>query len=100
MVPLSTLRQWLSRSRTTHELRPANDRPQPGALYAHLTDSNVIELAHIIDAAPDEFGIVHVRFQLSYRYQDRIRQAGERLLALPIFIERFDRLIETGTGQE
>ena len=84
------LRKWLSRS--------ADDTPlvtvEPGALYGHMSAGRSVELARIIDIADDEFGIRHVRFDLGYRYQHKIVEAGERTLAMPSFTARFPRRLD------
>ena len=84
------VRKWLSRS--------ADDAPlvrvESGALYGHTSAGRPVELARIINIATDEFGIRHVRFQLGYRYQHKIVEAGERTLAMPSFTARFTRRLD------
>ena len=69
---------------------------EPGAVFAHRTDTGPVELARILDSAPDELGIRHVRFELFYQYRFKTMEAGERTLALPTFRKRFTRRIDLG----
>ncbi|NKB20304.1 MAG: hypothetical protein GKS01_07395 [Alphaproteobacteria bacterium] len=62
---------------------------EPGALYRHITERNMTELASVLDTKTDEFGILHVRFLLAYQYQHRVIEAGERTLAIAVFNKRF-----------
>ena len=64
---------------------------EPGTLYRHITDTNMTELASVIDTKTDEFGIRHIRFLLAYQYQHRVIEAGERTLAIAVFAKRFSR---------
>lgn len=64
---------------------------EPGTLYRHVTETNMTELASVIDTKTDEFGIRHIRFLLAYKYQHRIIEAGERTLAMTVFNKRFSR---------
>lgn len=64
---------------------------EPGTLYRHVTETNMTELASVIDTKTDEFGIRHIRFLLAYKYQHRVIEAGERTLAMTVFNKRFSR---------
>lgn len=64
---------------------------EPGTLNRHITDTNMTELASVIDTKTDEFGIRHTRFLLAYQYQHRVIEAGERTLAIAVVATRFGR---------
>ena len=90
MGSFANLRKWLSRSAGDAPLFT----PESGALYGHMSAGRSVEIARIIGIAADEFGIRHVRFQLGYRYQHKIMEAGERTLALTSFTARFTRRLD------
>jgi hypothetical protein len=91
MGSFANVRKWLSRSADAAPVAAI----EPGALYGHMSSGRSVELARIIDVATDEFGIRHVRFQLGYRYQYKIMEAGERTLAMPSFTARFTRRLDS-----
>jgi len=91
----SPLSRMLAHFRASPRL-PSPGKPiapglEPGTLYRNVTDTNMTELASVIDTRTDEFGIRHIRFLLAYQYQHRIIEAGERTLAIAVFAKRFSR---------
>jgi len=72
------------------EAPPARPPVEPGAIFEAVNERQTIEVAEIISIQTDELGVGHVRFRLSYRYQHRTMDAGERTLALAIFLRRFN----------
>ena len=92
--PLSRMLAHFRASPRLHAVRTGNAVPpglEPGSLYRHITDTNMTELASVIDTKTDEFGIRHIRFLLAYQYQHRVIEAGERTLAIAVFATRFGR---------
>jgi len=70
--------------------RLSDMHPEPGALFQSRHAGRVPEFARVIECATDGLGVSHVRFELSYCYQDREARAGERTLALAAFNARFE----------
>ena len=68
-------------------------------VFAPRTETGSTALARILETAPDELGIRHVRFELFYQYRFRTMEAGERTLALPAFRKRFTRRVEPDEGR-
>ena len=68
---------------------PARTAIEPGAVFEARNERQTIEVAEIIGVQTDELGVRHVRFRLSYRYQHRTVDAGERTLARATFLNRF-----------
>jgi hypothetical protein len=72
------------------EATPAHPAVEPGAIFEAINERQTVEVAEIIGTRTDELGVGHVRFRLSYRYQHRTMDAGERTLALASFLSRFN----------
>lgn len=62
---------------------------RPGAIFAGLTGTRTPELARILYLTTDGFNVRHIRFALTYRYQEKMMDAGERTLSLAAFAARF-----------
>ena len=85
MSPHSRLWQrWM-----TSGTAPALTAIEPGAIFEARNERQTIEVAEIIGVQTDDLGVGHVRFRLSYRYQHRTVDAGERTLARATFLNRF-----------
>ena len=61
-----------------------------GATFARMTKTRVTETARILGVAEDEGGITHVRYDSRLHSADRTLEQGQRTLALPCFLERFE----------
>lgn len=72
------------------EALPARRAVEPGAIFEAINERQTVEVAEIIGTRTDKLGVGHVRFRLSYRYQHRTMDAGERTLALAAFLSRFN----------
>ena len=61
-----------------------------GATFARKTKTQVTETARVLGVAEDEGGILHVRYNSRLHSADRTLEQGQRTLALPSFLERFE----------
>ena len=61
-----------------------------GATFARMTRAQVTETVRILGVVEDEGGIVHVRYDSRLHSADRTLERGQRTLALPSFLERFE----------
>ncbi len=71
---------------------------QEGALFQRKHPHNLIETARVLSIGKDLFGIPHVKYEVKF---DRSRDSGrpfdgQRLLALSVFTENFNRCAEAG----
>ncbi len=63
-----------------------------GATFARMTKAHVTETARVLSVAEDKGGILHVRYDSRLHRADRTLEQGQRTLALPSFLERFERV--------
>ena len=63
-----------------------------GATFARMTETQVTETARVLGVAEDEGGILHVRYDSRLHSADRTLEQGQRTLALPCFLERFESM--------
>lgn len=63
-----------------------------GARFRHVTPRGTVEIARVLGVASDGFGIHHVSFNLSFRYHDKVVDAGERKLSTAGFLKRYAML--------
>ena len=61
-----------------------------GATFARTTRTQVTETARVLSVAEDEGGIPHVRYHSRLHSADRTLEQGQRTLALPSFLNRFE----------
>ncbi len=61
-----------------------------GATFARMTETQVTETARILSVAEDEWGIPHVRYDSRLHSANRTLEQGQRTLALPSFLQRFE----------
>ena len=61
-----------------------------GATFARMTKTQVTETVRVLGVVEDEGGIVHVRYDSRLHSADRTLERGQRTLALPSFLERFE----------
>ncbi|MEE8505657.1 MAG: hypothetical protein V3S40_05465 [Kiloniellales bacterium] len=61
-----------------------------GATFARTTRTQVTETARILSVAEEEWGIPHVRYHSRLHSADRTLEQGQRTLALPSFLNRFE----------
>ena len=61
-----------------------------GATFARMTRAQVTETVRVLGVAEDEGGILHVRYDSRLHSADRTLERGQRTLALPSFLERFE----------
>ena len=64
--------------------------PEPGTMFSNRDSSGTPEFARVIGNTIDDLGVRHIRFDLSYRFQHREVEAGERTLAQDAFQRRFE----------
>ncbi len=63
-----------------------------GATFARMTETKVTETARVLGVAEDEGGIMHVRDHSRLHSADRTLEQGQRTLALPSFLNRFESM--------
>ncbi len=68
-----------------------------GETFARMTKTQVTETARVLGVAEDEGGILHVRYDSRLHRADRTLEQGQRTLALPSFLERFERVPQRHT---
>lgn len=78
----------------------ANGRVKPddvrvGDMFEREAAGRIIEHACVKRVYQGGDGIPHVRYELSYRRANQVDHEGTRILALPVFVERYRAL---GTG--
>ncbi len=61
-----------------------------GATFARMTRAQVTETVRVLGVVEDEGGIVHVRYDSRLHSANRTLEQGQRTLALPSFLERFE----------
>ena len=61
-----------------------------GATFARMTKTQVTETARVLGVAEDKGGILHVRYHSQLHSADRTLEQGQRTLALPSFLNRFE----------
>jgi len=71
---------------------------RPGAIFSGLTGTRTPEIARILYLTTDEFNVRHIRFALTYRYQEKMMEAGERTLSHAAFAARFPRPLDDESG--
>ena len=71
------------------------DDVREGDMFERESCGRVVERACVQRIYADRDGIPHVRYELSYRRANQIDHEGTRILALPVFVERYRAL---GTG--
>ncbi len=62
-----------------------------GATFARMTKTQVTETARVLGVAEDDGGILHVRYNSRLHSADRTLEQGQRTLALPSFLQRFEK---------
>jgi hypothetical protein len=75
-----------------------NDRRElrTGATFARITKTQVMETARVLSIVEDKGGIAHVRYDSRLHRADRTLDHGERTLALPSFLQRFEMVAQRG----
>ena len=63
-----------------------------GETFARLTKTQVTETARILGLTEDEGGILHVRYTSRLHRASRVLDVGQRTLALPSFLGRFEKV--------
>ena len=82
----SKLRKWLEpESQTRLEVSEV----RAGAVFNRFNNARILETARVVSVEDFESGIPHVRYDCCLRREDRVFENGPRILALPIFLERF-----------
>ena len=66
------------------------DSIHAGATFARLTETQITETARILGFTEDDSGILHVRYASRMHRANRTLDQGQRTLALPSFLSRFD----------
>ncbi len=67
-----------------------------GATFARLTKTQITETARILALTEDEGGILHVHYASRLHRANRTLEEGQRTLALPSFLGRFERVAPRG----
>ncbi len=67
-----------------------------GETFARLTETQVTETARILGLTEDEGGILHVHYSSRLHRANRILDEGQRTLALPSFLGRFEKVAPRG----
>ena len=67
-----------------------NNELHAGATFARLTETQITETARILGFTEDDSGILHVRYASRMHRANRTLDQGQRTLALPSFLSRFD----------
>ncbi len=67
-----------------------------GETFARLTKTQITETARILGLTEDEGGILHVRYASRLHRANRTLEEGQRTLALPSFLGRFERVAPRG----
>ena len=63
-----------------------------GATFARMTETQITETARILGVAEDDGGILHVRYISVLHRASRTLDQGQRTLAVPSFLSRFERV--------
>ncbi len=67
-----------------------------GETFARLTKTQITETARILGLTEDEGGILHVHYTSRLHRASRTLDEGQRTLALPSFLGRFERVAPRG----
>jgi hypothetical protein len=70
--------------------------PHAGETFARMTKTQITETARVLGLTEDEGGILHVRYTSRLHRASRTLDEGERTLALPSFLGRFERVAPRG----
>ncbi len=63
-----------------------------GATFARTIKTQITETARVLSVAEDDGGILHVRYHSRLHSADRTLEQGQRTLALPSFLNRFESM--------
>ena len=63
-----------------------------GATFARMTETQITETARILGLTEDDGGILHVRYVSRLHRASRTLDQGQRTLAVPSFLSRFERV--------
>ncbi len=63
-----------------------------GETFARMTKTQITETARILGLTEDEGGILHVRYTSRLHRANRTLDEGQRTLALPSFLGRFEKV--------
>ncbi len=70
--------------------------PHAGETFARMTETQITETARVLGLTEDEGGILHVRYTSRLHRASRTLDEGQRTLALPSFLGRFERVAPRG----
>ncbi len=70
--------------------------PHAGETFARMTKAQITETVRILGVTEDEGGILHVRYTSRLHRASRTLDEGQRTLALPSFLGRFERVAPRG----
>ena len=65
-----------------------------GETFARLTETQITETARILGLTEDEGGILHVHYTSRLHRANRTLDEGQRTLALPSFLGRFEKVAQ------
>jgi len=69
-------------------------RPQDvtvGSVFRNIRKGNIVEIAKVLDIAPDSMGVPHVHYSVSIQSSHRKCFEEQRTLGLDSFAERFGK---------
>jgi hypothetical protein len=75
-----------------------SDVVEVGAAYRRRGTGALIEVAYVLDVAPDKMGIPHVKFELQVARCNHAPSVETRTLALEVFQNRYRERIAEGRG--
>jgi hypothetical protein len=64
-----------------------------GAVFRNARRGNIIEIAKVLDIAPDSMGVPHVHYSVSVRSAHHECFEEQRTLGLASFAERFSKAL-------
>ena len=67
-----------------------------GETFARLTKTQITETARILGLTADDGGILHVRYASRLHRANRTLDEGQRTLAVPSFLGRFEKVAQRG----
>ncbi len=70
-----------------------------GSLYRRLGTGSVVEIARVLEVAPDKMGIPHVRYQLQVTRGSGMPTFERRTLALEVFQNRYRERMSENEGR-
>lgn len=70
---------------------PRKEEVKIGSVFRNVRKGNIIEIAKVLDIAPDSMGVPHVHYSVSVQSAHRKCFEEQRTLGLASFAERFSK---------